>query len=130
MQAIGGLMAAWELWEKAMIPSLLSGAGTWVGMGSTEIDRLDGIQNFFWRVMMQVPESCPKVALRAETGMMGMKQRVWQAKLLLLNRIKGQNINTLSRKILDVQWAQKWPGPSHEGAEICKTLGIPNMESQ
>ena len=26
MQAIGGMMAAWELWEKAMIPSLLSGA--------------------------------------------------------------------------------------------------------
>ena len=80
---------------------------------------------------MQVPESCPKVALRAETGMMGMKHRVWQARLLNLNRIKGQNINTLNRKILDVQWAQKWPGLSREGAEICKTLGIPNiMEDQ
>jgi hypothetical protein len=31
MQAVGGMMAAWELWEKAMVPSLLSGAGTWVG---------------------------------------------------------------------------------------------------
>ena len=29
MQAIGGMMTAWELWERAMIPSLLSGAGTW-----------------------------------------------------------------------------------------------------
>jgi hypothetical protein len=28
MQAVGGMMAAWELWEKAMVPSLLSGAGT------------------------------------------------------------------------------------------------------
>ena len=31
MQAMGGLMAAWELWERALIPSLLSGAGTWTG---------------------------------------------------------------------------------------------------
>ena len=28
MQAVGGMMAAWELWEKALIPNLLSGAGT------------------------------------------------------------------------------------------------------
>jgi hypothetical protein len=29
MQAIAGMMTAWELWERALIPSLLSGAGTW-----------------------------------------------------------------------------------------------------
>ena len=28
MQAIGGIMAAWEIWEKPMVLSLLSGAGT------------------------------------------------------------------------------------------------------
>ena len=31
MQAMGGLMAARELWERALIPSLLSGSGTWFG---------------------------------------------------------------------------------------------------
>ena len=31
MQSIGGLMSARELWERALIPSLLSGAGTWLG---------------------------------------------------------------------------------------------------
>ena len=31
MQAIGGLMAARELWERALIPRLLSGAGTFIG---------------------------------------------------------------------------------------------------
>ena len=29
--AIGGLAAAWELWERALLPSLLSGAPTWLG---------------------------------------------------------------------------------------------------
>ena len=31
MKAMGGLVAAWELWERALLPSLLSGAGTWLG---------------------------------------------------------------------------------------------------
>ena len=29
--AMGGRVAAWELWERALLPSLLSGAGTWLG---------------------------------------------------------------------------------------------------
>ena len=84
IQAIGGMMAAFELWERAMVPSLLSGAGTWVGITSTEEERLDKIQEFFWRVMFKAPESCPRIALWAETGIMGMKYRVWLSKLLLL----------------------------------------------
>ena len=57
MQAIGGMMAAWELWERALIPSLLSGAGTWIGMGKSEkaVDMCENLQNYFWRVMLQVP---------------------------------------------------------------------------
>ena len=62
MQAIGGMIAAWELWEKAMVPSLLSGAGTWFGPkgGKLAIDMCENLQNFYWRVMLKVPESCPK----------------------------------------------------------------------
>ena len=87
-------MAAWELWERAMIPSLLSGAGTWTWITSNEEDKLDKIQDFFWRVMLRVPESCPRVALRAETRMISMKHRIWQEKVLLLRRIKRQNADT------------------------------------
>ena len=64
MQTLGGMMAAWELWEKALIPSLLSGAGTWFGKCQMTVDLCDKVQNFFWRVMLGVPESCPKVALQ------------------------------------------------------------------
>ena len=115
MQAVGGMMVAWELWERAMVPSLLSGAGTWTGITSTEIERLDKIQDFFWRVILRVPESCPRIALRAETRMIGMKHRVWQEKLLLLRRIKNKNRQSLSRKIFEEQRANNWPGLSKEG---------------
>ena len=63
MQTLGGMMAAWELWERALIPSLLSGAGTWFGMRDSKkvVEICDGVQNFYWRVMLTVPESCPKI---------------------------------------------------------------------
>ena len=73
MQAISGMMAARELWERAMVPSLLSGAGTWLGASTTEIEMCDKIQDIFWRVMFEVPESCPRIALRAETRMVGIE---------------------------------------------------------
>ena len=129
MQALGGMMAAWELWEKAMVPSLLSGAGTWVGATDNEYSRCDKLQELFWRVMLEVPESCPRIALRAETRMIGMKYRVWQYKLLLIKRIKGLSLNTLSRQILEEQQANQWPGLSAEVRTICSELGIPDLNS-
>ena len=59
MQCISGMMAARELWERALLSSLLSGAGTWVGLkeSSKAITLCDSIQNFFWRVILKVPES-------------------------------------------------------------------------
>ena len=130
MQAIGGMMAAWVLWERALVPSLLAGAGTWTGISSIEVDKLDGLQDLFWRVMFRVPESCPRIALRAETRMMSMKHRIWQYKLLLLKRIKGQSHETLSGKIWNEQWRNKWPGLAKEVSDICKEIGILDINNQ
>ena len=127
MQAVGGMIAAWELWEKAMVPSLLSGAGTWAGATVNEYEKCDKLQDMFWRVMLEVPESCPRVALRAETRMISMRQRIWQYKLLLLKRLKGLSPETLSRKILEEQQAKNWPGLSREVKEICAELNIPDI---
>ena len=49
MQTISGMMAAWELWEKALISSLLSGSCTWFDLKTNTkvIDICDIQQNFF-----------------------------------------------------------------------------------
>ena len=58
MKAIGGLAAAWELWERALLPSLLSGAGTWLGKIDETVKQC---------LMCNVPESCPKLEILCET---------------------------------------------------------------
>ena len=130
MQSMGGMMAAWEIWEKALIPSLLSGSGTWFGTCQDTVNLCDELQNFFWRVMLGVPESCPKIALRSETQMLGMKWRIWQEKILLIMRIKKHDENTLCRQIYEEGKKHDWPGLGQEVADICNVLGIPDVNTE
>ena len=34
MQAMGGMAGAWDLWERAILPSLLANCGSWIGIGA------------------------------------------------------------------------------------------------
>ena len=124
-------MAAWELWERAMVPSLLSGAGTWFGLRDNKkvIEMCDNLQNYFWRVMLTVPESCPKIALRCETGMVGMKWRIWMAKIMLLMRIKSQDSSSLARQVYEESRARGWPGLGEEVTQICREINIPDVNN-
>ena len=124
MQTMGGLAAAWELWERAIVPSLLSGAGTWLGEISSTIKLCNKIQDFYWRVVIKVPESCPKIALRCETYMTDMKWRIWQEKCLQLVRIQNIEEGSLAKSVQQKAEANGWPGLGKEVTEICRQIGI------
>ena len=127
MQAIAGCMAAWELWEHVLLPSLMSGAGTWIGDVKEAVDLCDKTQNFFWRLILEVPESCIKVALRSETNMIGMKWRVWESKCILLKQIQELEDTALARRVSQEAYEKGWPGLQQEVEDICKDIGIPNI---
>ena len=82
MQSMGGMMAAKTLLERALLPSLLHGAGNWIDMDRRTEDICDDLIYLFWRVMLKVPEGTPKISLISETGTLRTKWRVWQEKLL------------------------------------------------
>ena len=97
MQAMGGLVAAWELWERALIPSLLAGAGTWLGDIGETGKLCNSIQNYYWRAVLKIPDSCPKLALRCEPNMVLAKWMIWEHKCLLLNQIKALPDGSLAK---------------------------------
>ena len=113
---MGGMMAAWELLERAMVPSLLSGAGTCFGLRDSKkvIEMCGNLQNYFWRVILTVPETYPKTALRCETEMVGMKWSIYTAKIMLLMRIKSQDNSSLSRQVYEECRGREWPGLGEE----------------
>ena len=129
MQAMGGLMAAKYLWEGAIVPSLLSGAGTWMSISSREEEMCEELQELFWRTVLQVPRGGPKVMLRAETGSMKMKQRIQKQKLMLARKIRSQN-NSLAKAIYEEQLYMGWPGLAKEATEICKQIGVADVNEK
>ena len=70
-EVVGGLESGLMLWEKCIIPSLLHGAGTWVEMTPDTVKRLNGLQAWFLRVLLQVGPGVPTaelVAMMREAG--------------------------------------------------------------
>lgn len=78
MQAVGGMVSAWNL---AIIPSLLSNCGVWTEVSEKSVERLDELQNVFTRRVLQVQVSTQNVSLRSETGLLSVKLRILTAKV-------------------------------------------------
>ena len=118
-------MAARTLWERAIVPSLLHGAGTWVG-STDDTDKLfEELQLLFWRTVLQVPKSTPKVMLRADTSSQQMKQRIWKMKLMLAQSILKDT--SLAKSVYREQLRMGWTILSTEVKKICETIGIKNI---
>ena len=101
-------------------------SGTWVGISENAVDKLDAIQDTFGRVLLSLPRSTPRASLRAALGLVGMKWRVWEEKILLIQAIRRQEDGGLAGEFLDEQLAMSWPGLGKEVSEICKLLHLPD----
>jgi hypothetical protein len=126
-RAVGGIDSALLLWEACCVPSILSGAGTWVEMTPAAVRRLEALQHWFLRLILRVGPGCPVASLRWETGLLSMELRVWIEKVLLVRHIKSLGEETLARTVFEEQRRMAWPGLAREAAEICKQLDIENI---
>ena len=87
-------------------------------------------KTFFWRLVLEVPESCPKVALRSEPRMAGMKWRIWEAKCLMLKQILQLDNTALAKRVCKEAEERGWPGLHSEVEEICSYIGIQDYQVQ
>ena len=51
----GGIMTGLEIWEVSVIPFLMNNSDTWINISATTLDKLDSLQNLFYRVLLSVP---------------------------------------------------------------------------
>ena len=95
-QVVGGFMSAINLFEITILPTLLYNDETWVEISKEAEDRLENLQLFFLRLVLRVPKSTLKIALKTETGMMSMRLRIWKKKLMFVHHIKNLEKETLA----------------------------------
>ena len=126
-EVVGGMETGLMLWEKCGIPSLLHGAGTWVEMAPDSVKRLNSLQRWFMRMLLQVGPGVPTASLTWESGLLDMEQRVWVEKLMLIFHLRSLNEETFARQIYEKQKEQKWPGLAEEAARICEELNVEDV---
>ena len=126
-QVVGGVLGAIALYEACIVSSLLNNSSTWLGITENQYNMLDAYQYEFLRALLQLPVSAPKACLRAATGVLGMKWRVWQEKLLLILAIKDQYEGVLVKQVFEDQVCLELPGLNQEAKEICLAIGLPNI---
>ena len=112
------------LWERCCIPSLLHGAGTWTKVSVATIQKLNKLQQWFIRLVLQVGPGAPVAALGWETGLMEMGLRVAKEKVMMVLHLRQLGEQTLAGSIYREQVARGWPGLAQEVKEICKDLQI------
>ena len=128
-QSMGGFQCALDMFQLAIIPSLLYNASTWVEINSEAEELLENLQLFFVRLVLRVPQGTPKVALRSETGLLSMKLRIWKSKCMLLHFIRSMDSSTLARQVYEEQRRYGWPGLSKDVSTICQELGIEDVNT-
>ena len=113
------------MYESCIVSSLLTNSGTWTEITEQEVKQLEELQNTLCRALLQVPFSTPKSSLRVVLGLVGMKLRVMEAKVLLVMVIRRQEEGGLAREILEEQLAFGFPGLGQEVSQICQETGLP-----
>ena len=84
MQTVDGCQSAFNLFKACIIPSLLSHTGTWVEIDKKTVKMLNNFQDTFGKVLLSLPSSAQSASLLAELGLVGMKWRAWEAKILMV----------------------------------------------
>ena len=88
---------------------------------------MDAIQDLFGRVLLQLPASTPRLAIRGALGLLGMRWRVWHEKLLLFLAILEQEEGGLANEMMEEQLKMDFPGLGQEVKVICKKVGLPDL---
>ena len=73
-------MAACILWERVLVPCLMVRVGTWIGHITKAVELAETLQYYYWRSILAIDDSVPKIAIIAEMYLTGFKWGVWLGK--------------------------------------------------
>ena len=98
MMVVGGVLGAIDIWELALLPSLLNNSENWIMISDEDIKLLEDVQELFLRNVFAVPMSVPKPAACWDTAMMMVKMRIVKNKLIFVKYLSRLNEESLAKK--------------------------------
>ena len=96
-------------------------------MSEKSLEKLDELQNTFYRMILAVPKTTPVPSLAWDMGGLKMKFRIMMKKLLFLHHLKLLDENTLAKQVLQIQDNLNLPGLVTECKEYFLKYRLPNI---
>ena len=127
IDALCGLKAGLDIYEYALLPSLLYNSDTWTKIDLETESRLEDLQNLMFRCLFAVPLSTPKPILRYELGHTSMKEKIHIRKLCFLHHLNHLAKNSLGAEFYDIQVKLKFPGLVNECGNLIRLYDLPNI---
>ena len=127
IDTIEGLKSGLDIFEMAILPSLLNNADVWIFINEQTVNRLENLQNMMYRQLFAVPNSTPTPMLRLDLGSLNMKERIHQKKLNFLHHLKSLESESLAAEIYDLQARYDFPGLVSECRELIAFYALPNI---
>ena len=127
IDTIGGMVAGLEIYELALLPSLLNNSDIWTDINRESINKLENLQNTMFRYLFGVPESTPLPLLRFDVGSLTMEESVHKKKLNFLFHLKSMDSESLAGEILHLQITYGFPGLVTECRTLIQMYQLPNI---
>ena len=127
MHSLGGIKVGLEIFNLAILPTLLYNADTWLEIDDKTVGRLESLQKTLMRCLLAVPKSTPCAALNWDTGLVSMEYRVFRKKLLFLYHLRYMDESSLANEIFTLQKNYNLPGAVNEGRLLLEKFSLPNI---
>ena len=93
----GGILLAFEIWEKAVIPALLYNSDCWIDISNECIKKLNSLQESFYRAILNIGVGCPKPALYFFTRGVTMKNRITLKNIKFMHHVVHLEEDSLAK---------------------------------
>ena len=127
LQIIGGALAGVDIWELAVIPSILTNAETWVHISDKTVTILEDIQIFMFRCLLGIPKTTPPSIILWDLGSSKMKFRIIEKKLNLFYDLVNLPDTALAKIMVNTQMKNGFPGLAQECLMFIKELNLPDI---
>ena len=128
MASVGNALPAFKLFEAMIIPALLHNCESWIGINQKHYDELQKFQDNFIRRVLHLHVSTPKAILQWDIGMMPMKWRIIQKKMLFIRKVMHEkSITSLVKRVIYEEVQNDIKGLYYECQRASWDLGIDNV---
>ena len=115
------------MYNLAVVPIMLSNAGTWDELNTKSIVKLNDIQNTLLRYLLLTPRTTATCAMNWDFGTEPVEYKIMTKKLTLMYHIATLDEDTLAREIFEAQKLNGFPGLIKSCQDDMKKLNLPDI---